>query len=88
MKEFIEEFPWHSSLGFDERVGSEETMKVKRLPNTASIKKAFVSSGGNMLIHKTSQSLWKVSDDGKSIEAVFDKDVLSMEDIEELGGEQ
>ena len=83
MDEIINNFDWHSSLGFDFK--SDEKKKISKLPNTRQARKMFVANDdSNMLIHKTSQALWTVSEDGNSIEAVFDSDVLTPEDLESL----
>jgi len=41
----------------------------------------FTAAGNNILIHKTTRCLWKISDDKKTIEPVFSSDVLSTEDV-------
>lgn len=83
MKNFLEEFEWHSSLGFN--LNNEEKTSISKLPNTKVARKMFISADdGSTLIHKTSQSLWRISEDGNSIEAVFDSDVLTEEDLQQL----
>jgi hypothetical protein len=41
----------------------------------------FIVAGENFLIHKTTRCLWKLSDDKKSIEPVFNRDVLTEDDV-------
>lgn len=83
MKDIINEFDWHSALGFE--YSDDEKKKISKLPNVKKARKMFIASDdGTTLIHKTSQCLWKVSEDGQSIEAVFDSDVLTEDDMKEL----
>jgi len=82
-KDIFENFNWHSSIGIDNSLLSDRKLVV-RMPNIASVRKMFVATADNMLIHKTSRSLWKVSDDKKTIEPVFSSDILTEEELEEL----
>jgi len=83
MKDIFEGWDWHSSVGID-NVLSDSKKYVKRLPNVRKAKSMFVMAGRGLLVHKATRALWRVSDDGSSIEPVFDSDVLTEEDIEEL----
>lgn len=82
MSEFFRDFLWHSAIGIDTGIEGEKNF-CTRLPNTKKARAMFASANGEgrLLIHKTSQALWRVSEDGKSIEPVFDTDVLTEEDI-------
>ena len=83
MRDFLEEFSWHSSIGIDDAIKDNKRF-VTRMRNTKRARGMFVSAGdGDLLIHKTTRALWKLSKDGKSIEPVFDTDVLSEEDLQE-----
>ena len=85
MTEFFQDFIWHSSIGVDSEVSGNKKFYTK-LPNTRKSRSLFVyATGSDLLIHKATQALWKLSDDGKSIVPVFDTDVLTEEDLEELG---
>ena len=80
-KEIIDNFSWHSSIGVDSI--SRGTKKlVRSIQNNKTARSMFYNAScGNFLIHKTSQALWRVSEDGKAIEPVFDSDVLTEEDL-------
>jgi hypothetical protein len=54
---------------------------VTRLPNIHVARSMFEAAGDNLLIHKTTRCLWKISDDSKKIEPVFSSDVLSEDDV-------
>lgn len=83
--EFFQDFVWHSSIGIDTEVGGNKKFYTK-LSNTKEARSLFVcGSDSNLLIHKATQALWKISDDGKSIVPVFDTDVLTEEDLKNLG---
>jgi hypothetical protein len=55
---------------------------IRRLANTPQVRLSFYTAGENFLIHKSKKALWKVSDDGKSIEPVFSSDVLDASEME------
>ena len=76
----FEGFCWHSSIGIDSTLDGNKTF-VTRLPNSHLAMSMFTAAGNNLLIHKTTRCLWKISDDKKTIEPVFSSDVLSTEDV-------
>ena len=81
LMDVIEGFCWHSSLGisgFNTQDGNERF--VTRMANTKEARSMFVKAGENLLIHKATKCLWKLSEDGKSIVPVFASDVLSEEE--------
>lgn len=82
--DFLADFCWHSSIGIDETV-AEQKRFVTRLPNTRKARANFVTAGENLLVHKATQALWRVSEDGGSIEPVFGTDVLTENDLTEEG---
>lgn len=85
--DFFDGFNWHSSIGIDSEIDGRRRF-VTRLPNTRQARGMFASAGGHLLIHRTTRALWKVSDDKKSIEPVFDTDVLSEEDVKAAMSEE
>jgi hypothetical protein len=80
--DIFENFAWHSSIGIDSAIDGNKQF-VTRLPNTAKARRSFVASGDSLLIHRTTKSLWKVSDDKKSIEPVFATDVLTEDQVKQ-----
>jgi hypothetical protein len=82
MRDILESFEWHSSIGIDSSIEDSKRF-VTKLANNDKNKRNFVASGGNLLIHKATKALWKISEDKKSIEPVFDADVLLEDDLEE-----
>lgn len=80
--DIFENFNWHSSIGIDQTLSGDKRF-VMRIPNTASVRGMFMASGEDMLIHKTTRCLWKISDDQKTIEPVFSNDVLTEDEVRE-----
>lgn len=86
--DILDGFCWHSSLGisgFTTEDGNERF--ITRMANTEKTRKMFVKAGDNLLIHKATKCLWKLSDDQKSIVPVFASDVLSEDEAREISGE-
>ena len=78
---FFGQFQWHSSVGFD-TVLSPKKRIIKKIANTLDARSQFLVASDNFLVHKATHALWKVSEDGKSIEALFDDDVLTSDQLE------
>ncbi len=83
----FEEFNWHSSIGVDSAMEGNKRF-VTRIPNTRRARSMFVASGNDLLIHRTTRCLWRISDDKESIEPVFGSDVLSDEEVRDAMEEQ
>jgi hypothetical protein len=83
--DIFEKFSWHSSIGMDETLEGNKRF-VTRLPNTAATLRHFTATakGGDFLIHKTTKSLWKMSDDSSCLEPLFPTDILSEEQAREI----
>jgi hypothetical protein len=87
MKEDIfEGFSWHSSIGIDSNFDASKRL-VSRLASTPRVLSMFLASGDNLLIHKTTRALWRLSQDKKFIEPTFDTDVLGEEEVREAMSE-
>lgn len=82
MRDILANFSWHSSIGIDDALDGHKRF-VTRLPFTAATERHFVASG-NFLVHKTTKSLWKMSEDNKSIEPLFATDVLTEEEVRDI----
>ncbi len=80
------DFRWHSSIGLDLELGGRHL--VSRLANTREARSMFVKASDNRLIHKTTQALWKFSEDGKSIVPEHATDILTDEDCRAVMGEE
>ena len=78
--DIFQDFNWHSSIGIDSALDGNKRF-VTRIPNNRKARCMFMASGNDLLIHKTSRSLWKISDDKKSIEPVFVNDVLTEDEV-------
>ena len=79
--DILEGFCWHSCIGLDSSL--EGNMRfTTRMPNNIQARSLFWATGNNHLIHKTTNCLWKLSDDKKSIIPEFNSDVLSAEDVQ------
>jgi len=83
MKEIFDNFSWHSSIGIDETVFSDKKF-VTRLANTSENLASFFAAGDDLLIHKTTKALWRVSDDNATIEPVFGSDILTEDDLKDF----
>lgn len=79
--DILKDFNWHSAFGLDGILESNYP-KIASMANNAKNRKLFVASSDNTLIHKTTKALWKISEDGKRLEAVFSTDILTNEDCE------
>ena len=78
--EFFDNFSWHSAVPLDSSIKYKNN-KVSSIENTKFARSKFIASGDSLLIHKAKQALWKISEDGSQIEAVFESDVLEPEDF-------
>lgn len=81
--DIFEGFCWHSSIGIDSNLDGNKRF-VTRMPYDRSAAAMFVSAGNNLLIHKTTRCLWKLSDDKKTIIPTFDSDVLSADEVKNV----
>jgi hypothetical protein len=93
LSELLNDNQWHSSIGFDTVVSSNQRKKTA-LDNTDSNRKQFIAAGlpsperyasvagggksGELLIHRASRALWKISDCGKKIEPAFEDDIITI----------
>ncbi len=82
--EFFNEFSWHSSIGIDSEMEGNKVFYTRLANTDKSRTMFFLASDSNFLIHKTTKSLWKISEDGGSIVPVFDSDVLTEEDLKNI----
>ena len=80
--DIFENFNWHSSIGIDQTLAGDKKF-VTRIPNTKRAMSMFEAAGNDLLIHKTTRCLWKLSDDKKGIEPVFSNDVLTEDEVRE-----
>ena len=79
--DILEGFCWHSSLGISGYMtGDGNERFITRMANTKEARSQFVKAGDDLLIHKTTKCLWKLSDDKRSLVPVFASDVLSEEE--------
>ena len=84
--DIFEGFCWHSSIGIDSNLEGNKKF-VTRMPNNKQARSMFTASGNNLLIHKTTRCLWKLSDDKQTIVPVFSSDVLSVDEVAEAMAE-
>jgi hypothetical protein len=81
--DIFDDFHWHSSIGIDASLVGNRRF-VTRLPHTRRAMSMFEAAGNDLLVHKTTRCLWKISDDKKAIEPVFSNDVLTEEEVMEM----
>lgn len=79
--DILRDFTWHSAIGID--CALDDKKFVTRLRMSRNVMGMFEASGNDLLIHKTTRCLWKISDDKKYIEPVFGNDVLTEDDVRE-----
>lgn len=81
---FFDDYKWHSSLELGENIKGKKiirkvTASRQNLSRFIPIDGRIKTAGSKYFIHKATKDLWKMSDDGKCIEAVFPDDVLPEE---------
>ena len=79
-EEYLEGFSWHSSIGLDSTLDGNKRF-VMKLSNDKQARSMFIAAGDDLLIHKTTMCLWKLSKDKTFIEPQFSSDVLSEEEV-------
>ena len=77
--DIMEDFVWHSSIGIDCAIDGKRFKT--RIANNSRAASMFIAGGNDLLIHKTTRCLWKMSEDKKFIEPVFSNDVLTDDDL-------
>ena len=79
--DFFDEYHWHSSLEINEQIKGKKI--IKKLTASQKNKNRFLklANNSNFLIHKSTKELWRISDDGNSIEPVFPDDILTEENL-------
>ena len=85
--DIFEGFSWHSSIGIDASLDGNKKF-VTKIANTKRARSMFIASGNNMLIHRTTRALWRLSEDKKSIIPAFDTDVLGEKEVKEAMSEE
>lgn len=80
---FFDEYNWHSSLELGTSIKGKKI--VKRLTASRNHLAGFIriAKDSDYLIHASTKELWKITDDGKYIEAVFQDDILTEDDLYE-----
>ena len=79
--DFFDDYNWHSSLELGSDIKGKKI--VKRITASRKNTNRFIRIARNSdyCIHKSTKQLWKFSEDGKYIEAVFPDDILVEEDL-------
>jgi hypothetical protein len=85
--DILENFLWHSAIGIDASLEGNKRF-VTRMANTAKARSMFIAGDGNVLIHRTTKALWKLSTDKSSIEPIFDTDILGDAEVKEAMSEE
>jgi hypothetical protein len=82
MKDIFEDFSWHSAFELEDGDLKKKRI-IKKVKASKGNMKKFIkaSADSDFLIHKATKALWKFSDDGSSIEPVFEEDILTEEDF-------
>ena len=79
--DMFEDFSWQVSIGIDSVINSNKKF-YSRMANTKKALNMFIAVNEKVLVHKSSKALWKISEDGKFIEPVFDGNIIPAEDEE------
>ena len=78
---FFEDYSWHSSLEIGDGIKGKKIIR-KITASKANLSKFIrLANDSNYLIHASTKELWKISDDGTTIAAVFPEDILTMEQL-------
>jgi hypothetical protein len=93
LEQTLSDKQWHSAIGFDIVDSSKQRNKVA-MDNSQENLEQFESAGypgnkrvasavkggtpGELLIHRSSRALWRVSADGKRIEPAFADDIIAL----------
>jgi len=80
-KDMYEDFQWHSATGITKDFGKMQSINKLEASDSNIGKFIRGSNDSDYLVHKTTYSLWKFSEDGSIIEPVFDEDVLCEENM-------
>lgn len=79
--DFFKDYNWHSSLQLGQGIKGKRIIRKLTASRQNSSKFIRIASNSNYCIHKSTKELWKFSDDGKYIEAVFPDDILTEEQL-------
>lgn len=78
---FFEDYSWHSSLEIGEGIKGKKIVR-KIAASKANLSKFIrLANDSNYLIHASTKELWRISDDGTTIAAVFPEDILTAEQL-------
>jgi len=92
----LDQKQWHSAIGFDiidesnqkrkasivNNEGNRSQFELAGYPSQVRVASGSASFPGELLIHRSSRALWKISDDGKRIEPAFSDDIITIGDDE------
>lgn len=79
--DFFNDYKWHSSLELGEGIKGKKIIRKLTASRNNLNRFIRIANNSNYCIHKATKQLWKMSDDGKYIEAVFPDDVLTEEQL-------
>lgn len=79
--DFFDNYKWHSSLELGQGIKGKKIIKKLTASRQNSSRFIRIASNSNYCIHKATKELWKFSEDGKYIEAVFPDDILTEEQL-------
>lgn len=79
--DFFNDYKWHSSLELGEGIKGKKIIRKLTASRNNLNRFIRIANNSNYCIHKSTKQLWKMSDDGKYIEAVFPDDVLTEEQL-------
>jgi len=97
LEQTLSDKQWHSAIGFDIVDSSHQRNKIA-MDNSQENIDQFDSAGhpgqiktasaiggtpGELLIHRSSRALWRVSEDGQRIEPAFSDDIITIGDDDE-----
>jgi len=86
MKDVLADFNWHSSIGIDDAIENNKRFVTK----VAATKTAMIDfvAAGDYLVHKSTNALWRMSDDKGYIEPVFGSDILTEDELRAIEGSE
>lgn len=78
---FFDDYKWHSSLELGQGIKGKKIIRKLTASRNNANHFIRIASNSNYCIHKATKELWRFSEDGKYIEAVFPDDVLTEEQL-------
>ena len=81
MTDIFNDYRWHSCIEPNKGISKKKIVRSLLATEENKAKFTKISDGGNVLIHKSSQALWRFSDDGKRIEPLYQDNPITEDEL-------